>query len=353
LTANGEWEQVVAETRALVIGGTGTISRAIVRSLRKRGADVTVFNRGVRQAVLPEGVAYLTGDRTDRPAFEARMRDREFDVVYDVISFFPDDAASAIRAFRDNVGHFIHVSTVMTYGPPFDGDGVGLDESSPLNGAVDGGYGTGKVAADSLILEAVRDFGFPATIVKPSLTFGEGRYLLRQADWWPGWVQRVREGREIISVGDGTNLFQYLPAQSMGEALARIAERRDAIGEVYNIVNPRALSWDHWIRTVASVLDVEANIVHVPRDMLVAANPERFGRLDANFAHTQVFNAAKVQALLPDWQPVPITEGIEDALEWMDEFIPDSGNDPEWAEEDKIIEAMTEFTGALKTRLSA
>ena len=338
--------------RALVIGGTGTISRALVRSLRERGADVTVYNRGIRQAVLPEGVEYITGDRTDRAAFEAAMRDREFDVVYDVIAFFPDDTESALRAFRGNVGHFIHLSTVMTYGPPFDGDGVGLDETSPLNG--EHGYGSGKTACDKLLFQAAHDDGFPATIVKPSLTFGEGRFLLRQADWWPGWVQRLREGREIISAGDGTSLFQYLPAKGMGEALASMAGRKESFGEIYNVVNPKAMSWDSWIRTVASVVGVEAKLVHIPRDVLVAANPERFSKLDDFFAHVQVFSAAKLQALLPDWQPTSLPEAIQGALDWMDENLPMSASSSEawWLEEDKLIDAMKEFTGGLKTQVS-
>jgi nucleoside-diphosphate-sugar epimerase len=337
--------------RALVIGGTGTISRALVRSLVSRGADVTVFNRGERKAVLPEGVEYLTGDRTDREAFEETMRGREFDVVYDVIAFFPPDTESALRAFRGNVGHFIHLSTVMTYGPPFDGDGVGLDEDSPLNG--EHGYGAGKTACDKMLLRAAHEDGFPATVVKPSLTFGEGRFLLRQADWWPGWIQRLREGREIISVGDGTSLFQYLPAKGAGEALAGMAGRKESFGEVYNMVNPRAMSWDSWIGTVASVVGVEPKLVHIPRDVLVETNPERFGKLDDFFGHVQVFSAAKLQALLPDWEPTSLPEAIQGQLEWMDENLPMSAYSSEewWIEEDKVIAAMKEFTGGLRARI--
>jgi len=337
--------------KALIIGGTGTISRAVVRSLIARGAEVTIFNRGSRQVTLPDGIEVIRGDRLDRGAFEAAFRGREFDVVYDVISFFPDDARSAIRAFSGNVGHFIHLSTVMTYGPPFAGDGVGLDEHSPLNGQRDGGYGEGKVAADALILEAAAAGGLPATIVKPSMTFGEGRHLLRQVDWWPGWIQRMKAGLPLLSAGDGTNLFQMLPSQSMGEALAMLAGRSGSVGEIYNIVNPQALSWDHWMRVIGEVAGVEPELVHVPTDTLLAADPERFGRIVTNFAHTQVFSGAKFQALVPEWQPVPVQEGIADALEWMDEFLPDASGDAEWVQEDRLIAAIRDFNSGLSARL--
>lgn len=336
--------------RALVIGGTGTISRSIVNSLCRRGARVTCFNRGIRPAALPEGVEQLTGDRLERTSFEETMRRREFDVVYDMISYTAKDATSAVRAFAGNVGHFIHVSTVMTYGPPFAG--IMLEETAPLNGAAVG-YGKGKAAADAIVLGAFRSQGFPATVVKPSLTFGPGRALLRQADWWPGWVQRLRDGLEIISVGDGTNLFQFLPASDAGEAFARLAGKQAALGETLNLVHPEATTWDSWIRSVATVLGVEARLVHVPRDVLVAADRERFGRLDDNFAHIQVFSGAKLAEILPGWQPTtPYSAEIARQLEWMDQNVTIDASDPYWAAEDEIVAAMAELPAAIRSRIS-
>ena len=101
----------------LIIGGTGTISRAIVRTLLHSGHRVTIYNRGQRVDPPPSDVEVIIGDRRDRPTFEATLQQRTFDVAIDMISFNADDAASSLRALP-NVGHFIHTSTVMTYGPP-------------------------------------------------------------------------------------------------------------------------------------------------------------------------------------------------------------------------------------------
>lgn len=338
--------------RALVIGGTGTISRGIVRALHRRGSEVAVFNRGQRSAPLPDDVEYIVGDRTDREAFETAMRKREFDVVYDMISFFPPDAESAIRAFRGNIGHFIQISTVMTYGPPFAQDGINLDEDSPLNGKHQ--YGAGKTACDNILREASADGAFPLSIVKPSGNFGEGRFLLRQADWWPGWIQRLRDRRPVISVGDGTTMYQWLPGAGAGEAMAAMAGLEASFGETYVVTNPHAVSWDTWIRTVAAVLGVEADVVHIPRDVLVEADPERFLKIDDFFGHNQVFSMAKLQALLPDWEPGSLTDGIEGALEWMDENIDMEGlrSDAWYGEEDRLIDAVRRFTGTLRAQIS-
>ena len=52
--------------KVLLIGGTGLISTGVVKHLRSRGAEVTVFNRGRTENRLPAGVVQVTGDRNER-----------------------------------------------------------------------------------------------------------------------------------------------------------------------------------------------------------------------------------------------------------------------------------------------
>ena len=59
--------------RVLIIGGTGNISTSITRILIERGDDVTLYNRGKRQAQLPGNYRSIVGDRYDHAAFEEQM----------------------------------------------------------------------------------------------------------------------------------------------------------------------------------------------------------------------------------------------------------------------------------------
>ena len=306
--------------RVLVIGGTGNISSAVVAALLERKHQVVLFNRGQRPAPPPD-VQVIYGDRRVREDFESKLRVEKFDAVIDMISFDADDAASSLRAFRGRVDHFVHCSTVMTYGPPFSG--INLDETAPLNGSST--YALGKIAADALLLRAYEEDGFPVTIFKPSYTYG--------MDW-------LRKGKPSLSAGDGLNYFQFLSSWDAGVGFAEVLGRSKCFGEVYNLVHPIPMTWDEWHCRVAEALGVTAKIVHVAQETLIAISPEWFGELSENFGHTQVFSGAKLSGDVPEFRPrTPLIESLAESIAWMDKhnLVPDSDADDL---EDRIIAAV-------------
>ena len=93
--------------KVLIIGGTGQISSGIVKSLKQRKAQITVFNRGKTDDRLGDGVEHLNGDRNDFKAFESAMASSTWDAVIDMICFGKEQAESGVRAFGGRTGQFI------------------------------------------------------------------------------------------------------------------------------------------------------------------------------------------------------------------------------------------------------
>lgn len=322
--------------KVLIIGGTGNISRGIVAALLNRNCEVVLFNRGQHVDPPPSDLRVILGNRQDGSDFEAKVGAENWDAVIDMISFNAEDAASAIRACQDRVGHFVHCSTVMTYGPPFSG--INLPETAPLQGT--SGYGLNKTAADNLLLEAHQRDGFPVTVFKPSYTHGPGINLHRQVGGDGSWIDRLRKGKPILSAGDGLNYFQFLASRDAGIAFAEILGKSECLGEIYNLVHPHARTWDEWHCAAADALGVEIEIVHVSQETLIAMAPERFSGLRSNFGHTQIFSHEKLSSVLPDFKPqIPVTESVAENIAWMDKHnrVPDSDAD---VLEDQIIEVI-------------
>ncbi|RKU27308.1 hypothetical protein C6497_11190 [Candidatus Poribacteria bacterium] len=322
--------------KVLVIGGTGNISRGIVAALLERNYDVVLFNRGQHVDTPPKDVRIIHGDRQNREDFENKVAAENWDAVIDMISFNAEDAASALRACKGKIGHFIHCSTVMTYGPPFSG--INIPETGPLQGV--SGYGLGKIDADNLLLKAHRTDGFPVTIFKPSYTHGPGMNLLRQVGGDGSWIDRIRKGKPILSAGDGLNYFQFLASRDAGDAFADILGKSECFGQIYNIVHPQARTWDEWHTAAANALDVDIEIVHVSQETLIAISPERFSGLRGNFGHTQIFSHQKLASVIPEFNPkIPVIQSVAENIEWMDKHnrIPDSDADDV---EDRIIDTI-------------
>jgi nucleoside-diphosphate-sugar epimerase len=322
--------------RVCVVGGTGNISTGIVKALLGFGHDVTVFTRGQRESRLPPGVTFMTGDRKDRPAFEAAMQAARFEAAIDMISFTEEDAASALRAFRD-VKHLIHCSTVCTFGGPLPF--VPATETTPLRPIND--YGRGKVAADTLLLAASARGEVPVTVFKPAATWGPGMAVIRQLAFDPLWIDRVRKNKPLIVSGDGESLWSLCHSDDAGVAFAAAVDRTVCKGQDYIVTGPRYITWQAYHERFNAILGSHSEIVHVPAATILASPcGPRCGLLISQTQWNQCYDVSKLQRDVPEFQPtIELEEGIPANVTWMDRhgLIADSDAD---ALEDRLIAAQ-------------
>ena len=317
-----------------IVGGTGNISRSIVRLLLEQGHEVTCFNRG-KSGDVPKGVRLIQGDRKDRAAFEKRMQAEKFDAAIDMISFTAEDAASSVRAFR-GVGHFVQTSTVCTYGIHYDW--LPVSEDHPLRPITD--YGRGKVAADAVLLGAWYTEGFPVTIIRPSTTFGPKQGLLRQVAWDFSWIDRIRKGKPIVICGDGFAVHQHLHVDDAAPAFVHVIGRERCRGQIYNMVKRGFINWVDYHHTAMKVLGKEVELIGVPLETLRAHKIPQFGICDEIFAHNVYYSAEKLFRDVPEFNPkISLEQAMTQVIEAMDRDgrIPNS-DEIEW--EDRVIAAQ-------------
>ena len=86
--------------KMLVMGGTQFNGLALVRELYHKGHDVTILNRGKTAANLPGGVRRLYADRTDAGQLRTAVGHAEFDCVYDISAYQPEDVQSMVDLLR-------------------------------------------------------------------------------------------------------------------------------------------------------------------------------------------------------------------------------------------------------------
>jgi nucleoside-diphosphate-sugar epimerase len=303
--------------KVLFVGGTGLISSACTRLAVERGVELFILNRG-SDPDRARGATSLVADLHDERETERALAGHRFDVVVDWIAYTPEDIERDLRLFRDRADQFIFISSASAYKKPL-GDWI-IREDTPLaNPFWD--YSQNKIACEERLMRAYRDDGFPVTIVRPSLTYGDTQVPLSVNSWERPFtaIARMRAGKPLIVPGDGTSLWTITHNSDFAVGFVGLLGRRGAIGHAFNIMSDEVLTWDEIYRQTAAAAGVEARIVHIASDFIAACLPEWSGTLLGDKSVSAVFDTTKIKRFVPDFRAVtPYSEGIRRTVAWFD-----------------------------------
>lgn len=304
--------------RVLFVGGTGIISTACTQLAAERGIDLTLLTRGRREAHPPAGVKTLVVDMDDQAAAARALRDESFDVVVDWIAYVPAHIERDLNLFRGRTAQYVFISSASAYQKPVSH--YLITESTPLaNPYWD--YSRNKIACEERLLKAYREEGFPATIVRPSLTYGDTQVPLAINSWTKSYtvVDRMRRGKKVIVPGDGSSLWVITHNSDFAKGFVGLLGHRQAIGHAFHITSDEVLTWDQSYRIVAEAAGVEPQLIHMTSDFITACRPGELGGLIGDKTGSVVFDNAKIKRFVPGYcATVPFAEGIRRTLAWFD-----------------------------------
>jgi nucleoside-diphosphate-sugar epimerase len=300
--------------RVLFIGGAGMISTAASRMAVSRGFDLFLLNRGSRIADMP-GSQSLAADIHRPEDVRAVLQGMDFDVVVDWIAYTADDIERDINLFRGRIRQYVFISSASAYQKP--PDHYLISESTPLHNPF-WEYARHKIACERRLMQAYRDEGFPATIVRPSMTYdsnlpiavgGWGTYTL---------ADRLLKGLPIIVHGDGSSLWVVTHADDLAQGILGLLGNERALGEAFHITSDEVLTWNQIYQHIAEALSVEAKAVHIPSDFIARVAPELAGGLLGDKTWSVVFDNNKIKEFVPDFQAtIAFQDGICRTLDWF------------------------------------
>jgi nucleoside-diphosphate-sugar epimerase len=304
--------------RVLFLGGTGIISTASTRLAVERGIELTLLTRGKRAVALPAGVKTLVVDIEDEAAAASALRHEHFDAVVDWIAFTPEQIERDLRLFSGRTRQYIFISSASAYQKP------ALDylttESTPLANP-NWQYSRDKIACEERLTRAYREQGFPITIVRPTLTYGETQIPLAVNSWQKSYtvINRMRQGKPVIVPGDGTSLWVITHNTDFAKGLVGLLGHQQAIGHAFHITSEEALTWNQFYTITAEAAGAEPKLVHISSDFLVACMPDELGSLLGDKALSTVFDNSKIRRFVPGYvATTPFAQGIRQTLAWFD-----------------------------------
>lgn len=304
--------------KVLFIGGTGVISTACTALAIERGIDLWLLTRGQSGAV-PHGARGLTADINNREAVKAALADHQWDAVVQWLGFTPADVERDLDLFRGRTSQYVYISSASAYQKP--PEHYRITESTPLVNPF-WEYSRLKIACEERLERARREEGFPVTIVRPSLTYGETLVPLVMNSWRMSWtaVDRMRRGVPVIVPGDGSSLWVITHNTDFALGLVGLLGRREAIGEAFHITTDEVLTWDKIYRLTAQAAGVpDPKLIHIASDYLAACLPDKAGSLLGDKSASVVFDNSKIKRFVPDFAArVPFAEGIRRSVAWFE-----------------------------------
>jgi len=303
--------------RILFIGGTGIISTACTTLAVQRGMHVTLFTRGQHEAAVPAGVKVVYVDVKDSAAAARALAGATFDAVVDWIAFSVEDVERDLELFSGHTRQFIFISSASAYQKPTTH--YLITESTPLANPY-WEYSRHKIACEERLLKAHRETGFPLTIVRPSLTYGDTQIPLVLNSWEKPYtiIDRMNNGKKVVVPGDGSSLWVITHNSDFAKGFVGLLGNDQATGHAFHITSEEVNTWDQWYRIVGAAVGVEPQIVHIPSDFLIACMPELQGTLIGDKSVSVVFDNTKIKRFVPGYcATTSFAEGIRQTLAWF------------------------------------
>jgi uncharacterized protein YbjT (DUF2867 family) len=237
--------------RVTVFGGTGFIGRNLVALLLQSGASV-------RMAVRHPGRTKVAAETTEAPeVVQADILDdasvgravEAADAVFNLVGILTETAAQTYRAIhvegarrvalaaqRRGVMRLIHISALG---------------ASPTSPAI-----SDQTKAEGE--QAVREVFPRATIVRPSLTYGEDDHFFSR------FAAMIRSSPVLPLIGGGSTKFQPVFVGDMTAGLVGLLKRSDTAGKTYEFGGPQVYSFRVLLELLLTAMNRQRVLIPIP-----------------------------------------------------------------------------------------
>ncbi|MDQ2093160.1 NAD-dependent epimerase/dehydratase family protein [Rhodalgimonas zhirmunskyi] len=309
---------------AMVIGGTGFIGRALTRKLVEHGHDVRVLSRGKTGPFddIADHVETVGVSLSDEDALTQAMQGikyvfnlaKSMDSTWDAA--LKNDVGTALRIARAaqtaGVERLVYTGTIASY--DMSDPNVTITEDTPFGDMSDRNiYARSKAECERQLMAMHKTEGLPLTIARPAIVVGEGGPLQH---WGIGrW-----HGAGAVKIwGDGNHILPFALIDDTAEALVRMIEVPEALGESFNLAGEPMFSARDYFDAIHDALGARIKVSTGPLWLFYGTDAVKFllktrvlrrrGLSRPSLkdwksrAHYASFDNSKAKRIL-DWHPV-------------------------------------------------
>lgn len=308
--------------RILITGGAGFIGTSLAKLLVDNN-EVILFDNLTNDALQHTGLAdhenvtFITGDILDKDAVRAAAQGANVIVHMAAIAGVDSVLRSPVRTMRvnligtsnvvdvaaenlDTLERFVDFSTSEVFGR----HAYKVEETHETSGGSVGEarwtYAVSKLAGEYYAHAYYDEMKLPASVVRPFNIYGPNQVGVGAIHHF---VTRALRGEDLIIHDDGVAIRAWCYIDDIVSALIRILDNDKAVGEAFNIGNPRS---------VCTTYDLAQRINRLAGDRSKMV----FKPIEYSDVEIRIPDVTKSRELL-DWEPrVDLDEGLERTMAW-------------------------------------
>lgn len=302
-----------------ITGASGFIGKLLVEKHLFLNDEVHVLTRKKDVFHNHQNLIIHNGSFADSAILEVFLKNA--DVLYHCAAEIKDEfkmdfvnvegTKKLISAAKNNIKHWVQLSSVGVYGPISSGIVSETQSYNPINK-----YEQTKLQSDLLVLDATKNNYFTSTIIRPSNVFGAS--MSNQSLFQ--LIQKIDQ-QIYFFIGKKGASANYVPVENVIEALYLGATNKNAKNEIYNISNWSTI--ENFISTIAKLLHKPTPKMRISVGFVkflakctcfIPKNPLTLARINA-LSNTTIYVTHKIEAELNYKDQITTNEAIKILVE--------------------------------------
>lgn len=309
--------------KILLLGGTGTLSRAALQYCLDKGHDVTIMNRGRNNAHVPSNVHIVLGDFYVLGTFKDSFS-TQYDVVVDFLSRAPQDIERVYPFFYSRCTQYILISTACVYRRASLDFPIKEDSPKPNK---DWSYNVEKYNCECKLKELYQELKKDGqscfyTIVRPYVTYDQERipYGIGPAyKYHRILLERIKHGKPMFVWGKGDTRITLTNTKDFAVGLIGLFMNKEAVNTDFHITSNFVYTWKEVLELLYRKLGNEPNIVSCTTEEISAIWPEFRGMLLGDRTLDAIFDNSKIKKAVPELSfSVDLNRGIDEIIAYYD-----------------------------------
>lgn len=265
--------------KILLLGGTGAMGTYLVNIFADEGHDIFVTSRSAHSS-KQKNIVYLKGNAHDKTFLEEILKEK-YDVIVDFMIYTTKQFTEIIDKILKSTKQYMFLSSSRVYAyseePITEVSPRLLDVCKNEEYLKTDEYALAKARQED-ILKSFNKKNW--TIIRPYITYAQERLQLGVLEK-EFWLQRALLGKTIVMSKEIAEKYTSLTyGYDVATEMSKLAGNKKAYGEIFHIVNTKAIKWKDVLEVYLNVIE---ELTKIRPKVLFLNNADGLAKIMGNY----------------------------------------------------------------------